>query len=200
MNKQKQIDKNRATDITRVWWCFPKKAIVAKRQNACDYFIRTAFPLILTKLLSIKALFVVGAGKVRFFTLDRTGARHFLAATLTLYKVIVAMRIAAVDHSSGLFATVVAVANDRRIYRVYRHMYPTIKNIAIALKIFSTNLFAIINDAPMQLINILKTLLDQICWNLGWLSKRTLELPFSTLAIPTASCPLFFKRQWNVFY
>jgi len=77
-------------------------------------------------------------------------------------QVVVATWVGTVDHSVTGAVAAVAGRHDGGVDLVDGHRDAVVKDVAFAFKIFPTHFHAVLDDAPMQLVHIFKSLFQQV--------------------------------------
>src|SRR5690554_6823334 len=80
---------------------------------------------------------------------------------VTLSKMLIAFWVSTIYHFECFYTTVKAGRHYGRIDSVYIHRHPVIKYITLSFKVFPSYFLAVFDYSSMQLINILKTMMQQ---------------------------------------
>ena len=112
------------------------------------------------------ALFGVVAGAVidalvgAAFTFFGAGTFHFPATIFAHGYVDIAIVVSTIDHAVGGCAAHVAFRNHFRIDLVDIHRQAVIEYVAFAFKIFAAGFQAVLDDSAVELIHIIKALIE----------------------------------------
>src|SRR5699024_9812553 len=104
---------------------------------------------------------VVGAFLRVFFASRRAGAIHLPATRFANSHVQVTNRAGAVYHAVAFGAAHIAFRNYPGVNLVYIYSYAVVEHVAFAFKILAAGLHAILDNAAVQLVHVLKALLQQ---------------------------------------